>query len=354
MFTGEIEPAGQRPQKLRRRVPQRFSARPLRITNFIGRVFMRNTCMKFIAVAALHVAGITAAQAQTPAGPTRPATVPSGYVITPFGYFHPGCVVHLAEGDELRPNRSVIQHANGTSGQMPACGHPHYTADGEAVYGDAQGAKDPNISHSWIIATNVTTTTSSFGWVSAFWNVPPAPASNDGQTVFFFPGLESTPDVVEIVQPVLGWNSDFASAWGIASWNCCVSGTTYEATPYRVSPGDTIYGYVNALCSGGTLSCDSWRIVTSDLENGTQSGMTATTDKVTWNWAFSGVLEAYNIAQCTDYPDNGAISFYNIKLENNSHQLIGKPEWTVTSWAKGLTPQCNYGATLPAQAILRY
>jgi hypothetical protein len=168
---------------------------------------------------------------------------------------------------------------------------------------------------------------------------PPTPASNDGQTVFFFLGLESTPDVVEIVQPVLEWNSDFASAWGIASWNCCVSGTTYEATPNRVLPGDTIYGYINALCSAGTLSCNSWKIVTSDLENGTRSIMAATTDKVTWNWAVSGVVEVYNIEQCTDYPGNGAISFYNIKLENNDHQMIAKPEWTVTSWAEGLTPQ---------------
>ena len=61
---------------------------------------------------------------------------------------------------------------------------------------------------------------------------------------------------------------------------------------------------------------------------------------MTWNWAVSGVVEVYNIEQCTDWPGNGAISFWllNIKLENNDHQMIAKPEWTVTSWAEGLTP----------------
>jgi len=94
---------------------------------------------------------------------------------------------------------------------------------------------------------------------------PPAPASNNGQTLYFFPGLEDIDDVVTIIQPILGWNSDYASAWGIASWNCCVSGTTYEAKPQRVSSGDTILGYMFDTCAAGMLSCTSWDIVTSDL-----------------------------------------------------------------------------------------
>jgi len=66
---------------------------------------MKNTFLKFIAIAAMHVAGIVAAQAQTPAGPNRPAAVPPDYVVTPFGYFHPSCAVQLAEGDRLEPDQ---------------------------------------------------------------------------------------------------------------------------------------------------------------------------------------------------------------------------------------------------------
>src|SRR5208283_920148 len=50
----------------------------------------------------LLVVALTAAQALTPAGPKRPATVPAGYVITPYGYFDPSCVTHLAKGDVVR------------------------------------------------------------------------------------------------------------------------------------------------------------------------------------------------------------------------------------------------------------
>ncbi len=53
------------------------------------------------------------------------------------------------------------------------------------------------------------------------WTVPPAPASNDGQTLYFFNGLEDINDVVSIIQPVLGWNGNGLSNWSIAAWNCC-------------------------------------------------------------------------------------------------------------------------------------
>ena len=39
--------------------------------------------------------------AQMAAGWNRPASVPSGYVITPFGYFHPSCVRQVNEGETL-------------------------------------------------------------------------------------------------------------------------------------------------------------------------------------------------------------------------------------------------------------
>ena len=61
------------------------------------------------------VAGLTAAQAQTAAGQKRPATVPADYFNTPFGYFHPSCVTHLAKGDVVRKDESAIRHTNGTS-----------------------------------------------------------------------------------------------------------------------------------------------------------------------------------------------------------------------------------------------
>lgn len=323
---------------------------------------MKNALLKLIAVTAMSVASLTAAQAQMTAGPNRPANVPAGYLITPFGYFHPSCVVHLAQGDNLLLDAGAILHANGTSATMPACAYPHYRADGEEVVGDERGVTDPNISHSWIVSASVTTT-SSYGGLHAEWAVPPAPPSNNGQTLFYFPGMEDANHVVTIIQPVLAWNYDYASAWGIASWNCCKQGTTYEAPPQHVSSGDTILGYMFDTCAAGTETCTTWDIVTWDLQNGNFSELLNTSNfKQTFNWAFGGVLEVYNITQCNDYPNppNGvtggsnAISFNEILLYNDKFQQITNPNWSLTNWAKGLTPQCSYGGSVPGQVILKF
>jgi hypothetical protein len=331
-----------------------------------GENFMQNQNWRRVVLVAITavcvVSFMTAAQALPLAGSHRPATVPADYVITPFGYFHPSCVNQLAEGDVLHQDEKTIEHANGTFDKIQACAYPHYRADGEAVTGDERAAKQPDITHAWVEDAAVTTT-SSYGFMYAFWNVPPAPTKNDGQTLYFFNGLEDINDVVSIIQPVLGWNSDYASAWGIASWNCCVSGTVQEAPPTSVSSGDLIFGYMFDNCKAGTKTCTSWDIVTWDLTNRNFSQLTATSNfGQTFNWAFGGVLEVYNILQCGDYPDGPAdnysgggpaINFYNEGLFNDKFVKIAAPGWKI-SVATGLSPSCSYSGTLPKEVILTY
>jgi hypothetical protein len=300
------------------------------------------------------VAGLTAAQALTPAGPKRPATVPADYVITPFGYFHPSCVAHLAKGDEVRKDENVVRHANGSYDEIHACAYPHFDAKGVKAAANEAEVKQPTISHAWVEYAS-TTTTSSYGELAAEWTVPPAPSANNGQTVYLFPGLEDYSHVVTIIQPVLGWNSDFASAWGIASWNCCASGTVFEATPVRVSSGDTIYGALWDTCAAGTLSCPTWDILTWDLTSDVWSEMLNTSSQgQTFNWAFAGALEVYNISQCGDYPSNGSIAFHSLALYNDSFSEIVSPNWSVTNSSGSLTPQCSYGGTMAQQVNLFY
>ena len=73
------------------------------------------------------VAGLTAAQALTPAGARRPASVPANYVITPFGFFHPSCVHQLARGESVRKDVKSIQHADGSLENVNTCAFPSTT-----------------------------------------------------------------------------------------------------------------------------------------------------------------------------------------------------------------------------------
>jgi len=318
----------------------------------MSRISMRSRILVSIAITML-VAGLTAAQAQMPAGPKRPAAVPANYVITPFGYFHSSCVKHLAKGDDVRRDEKAIRHANGSVEDIQVCAFPRFKADGAKVIGDERGVKDPSIGHAWV--EYASTTTTSYAYLYANFNVPPAPSTNDGQTIYMFPGMEDYADVVTIIQPVLGWNSDYASAWGIASWNCCVSGTVFEAPPAPVKSGDVILGYMFDTCASGTLSCPTWDIVTWDRTNGNFSELLNTSSfGQTFNWAFAGALEVYNVVQCGDYPSGGATTFYDLGLYNYKWQKLANPAWTVTNLSSGLTPQCGYGGKLPKQLTLTY
>jgi hypothetical protein len=254
----------------------------------------------------------------------------------------------------VRQDQNAIRHANGAYDNIHVCAYAHYKANGEKVIGDEQAGKQPTISHAWVEYAS-TTTSSSYAYMYAYWTVPPAPSANNGQTVFLFPGMEDYKDVVTIIQPVLGWNDDYPSAWGIASWNCCASGTVFEATPTRVNSGDTIAGYMFDTCAPGTLSCASWDIITQDETSGKYSELANTSSQgQTFNWAFAGALEVYNIVQCGDYPTDNSVSFYNIELYSDSFALIGNPAWSVTNNSAGLTPQCGYGGSLPRQVTLTY
>jgi hypothetical protein len=313
-------------------------------------------------VFAAIVATLTAGQALASAGAKRPATVPADYVITPFGYFHPSCVNHLAKGDILLKDEKAIQHANGNSDKIPECTYPHYEADGEEAIGDGPTGNPPSIGHSWVEYVSATTTTS-YGALFVTWIVPPPPKNDDGQTLYFFPGLEQDEKDVTILQPVLGWNADFDSAWGIASWNCCVNGAVNESLPLPVNSGDEISGHIGNNCGPpphAKETCPSWAVSATDytieLLDGIsyESGLTETSNYgQTFNWAFSGVMEVYNIAQCGDYPSSTRLLFDEVSLLNYKFVLVNNPHWSGTV-VSGLSPQCGYGAGPRTQTTLDF
>jgi len=319
--------------------------------------------LKLAAVTLLVVSAAAVSYALPQAGANRPAAVPAHYVITPFGYFDPSCVAHLAKGDVMRKDLKVVEHADGSRESMHSCAYPHFTGDGQMIQGDERAVNPPSIGHAWVEYGGVTTQ-SAYAFLYSFWTVPKAPTKNDGQTIYLFNGMEDYKDVVTIIQPVLGWNSDYASAWGLASWNCCESGTVYEGSPVHASSGDLVYGYMFDNCPAGTKTCTSWDIITWDLTTGNYSELIDTSNfGQTFNWAFGGVLEVYNIAQCGDYPDGNAdtyagagpsIHFFDQGLFNDKFVQIAKPAWKITNLGAGLTPQCNYGGKTPEEITLTY
>ena len=301
--------------------------------------------------------------AQMAAGWNRPASVPSGYVITPFGYFHPSCVRQVNEGETLLGDGRIRFKDGREEANAPFCNFPRYSPTGELVAQGSANAEPVEISWSWIESGQMATSTT-YGKVTATYTVPPAPATNDGQTLFFFPGFahqhQNPPNEEPIIQPVLGWNDGQSGAgpWNIASWNCCPSGMTWSSNPVTVNPGDEIQGTVKSKCKAGTQSCAQWSITTRDVT--TKKATTLNSDfsqGMAFPWAQAGVLEVYNIYQCSDFPPNGSIEFSKVALFDYNFKKIKNPGWAPMYWVqRGVTqPWCNYEVTTTAtSATLTY
>ncbi|MCL2659443.1 MAG: hypothetical protein FWD64_02835, partial [Acidobacteriaceae bacterium] len=365
-------------------------------------LFVNNKSFAFIGAAilvALLFFGGAVMQAQAPAGKHRPASVPEDYVITPFGYFHPSCIVNLSKGDTLDKGSRAVRHADGYYDSIPTCGHPRYNAKGKidsnlndllpessnVPSGISVPSPENPYNHAYVV--QATTMGYSYGELVSSWIVPPPPASNDGQTIFFFPGLvdnnaANTP-YYTILQPVLGWNS---GSWFIASWNCCIyetnsdgsiqyDNTTNPPTPitnliltkgpdYTVNPGDIISGMIKSACTAGSSSCDTWNVTTKDVTTGSTSTL-STTDyghSERYDRAYSGAMEIYSIANCNEYPAGG-ITTFSTSLYNydNFSSAIPDPGWKFdNNYSIGMStnppdpqftniPECNYGGNATAQ-----
>jgi hypothetical protein len=321
------------------------------------------------------ISGITAAQAQMPAGPDRPATVPEGYVITPMGYFHASCVLELAEGDVMHPDEKAIQHKDGSFDSMPTCAYPHFTPDGEKVaddggipenaglaLADADDETGPpaSIGHQWVEALYLEGD-STFAKLSAAWTVPPEPVAHDNEVIFFFPGLEdyTVGSKTTILQPVLGWNAQpqFKNSWSLASWNCCFNGVSVFSTPIATAAGHQNFGAMQFTCPAGTRRCGSWHIVSTDVTTGKSTILPSTSSNgFSFNWAFPGVLEVYKVKQCSDYPggSSGTTQFSEIRLLDYNFNVVD-PHWVLWKLWPKLTPQCGYAASgTGSEVTLKY
>jgi hypothetical protein len=313
---------------------------------------IRKSANLFLAIAAMLLLFSAGLSGQETAGfstlTNRPANVPTEYVITPFGYFHPSCVLLLEEGNTLLADGGV-QHADGTVEAAQVCGYPHYTASGVLVTADTKASGiDPLTINGWIESVSATTS-SSYYKISATWTVPPVPKSDDGQCDYFFPGFEDSNDVLSIVQPVLQWGKNCtpkgANHWQIASWNCCISGTQWYSPLLNVTAGDTILGTISPTCKAGNDYCAKWNVVSEDKTTGKKTTLAKTAaEGQIWNWAFGAVTEDYDVVQCSDFPDNSKLTF-TVQLYDQNGNIISDPNWQGTQWQSG-PPDCNYGWTI--------
>ncbi|MGH8213072.1 MAG: hypothetical protein ACRESC_06475 [Gammaproteobacteria bacterium] len=274
-----------------------------------------------------------------------PRNIPSDYVVTPDGYFHPSCVDTVAPDESLDAYGNII-NASGIVRHLTPCAYPHYAPNGERLQGDAlprvsrfATSASPTI-NGWVVTGQYPVqATSSASYLSAEMGVPAPPPVQSGQVIYFFPGLEDFENVVTIVQPVLAWNGFNDNGWTIASWNCCRNGRALHSAPVAVSTGDTILGRMKGVrCASG--SCALWSILSSDVTSGESTTLNTSSYGQVFDWIFGGVLEAYGVSQCGHFPNATTEDFTGISVKHGNRPFT--PPWQQMLIAN--SPACGYSA----------
>jgi hypothetical protein len=281
-----------------------------------------------------------AALAVEPDG-ARPRAVPPDFQATPYGYFHPSCVVEVREDEVVRGD--ALHRKDGTRRGLAACAHPSYDARGGVRLPDA--APPPYIDWGWIEATE--TRAGPVEWLGAKWTVPSAPAEILAQTIYLFPGIVPLATGDSILQPVLGWNAQRDQAWTIASWNCCRSGNALHTPLLQVPTGAEVTGTVSGSgCDVATGVCATWAVQTS-----ASSGAAGTLDTDSYGQpldrTFAGALEVYDVGTCAHLPASGSVTFREVGVRAvGGAQLL--PTWRATYWP--VSPSCSYGVVIDPAA----
>ncbi len=240
----------------------------------------------------------------------------SGYVLTPHGYYHQSCVQELADDD--------------VSEALAPCAYPRLIlrSDAAAAAATTNGwVEDAD----WTSPSPATKLTSTFG-------VPSAPSSSAGQVVFFFPGMEPSDGTI-ILQPVLQWGASAAgggASWAIASWSCGPSCVHSKLTTVRA--GDTIVGTITGSSCSSAGAC-SWKIVTADTTSGRSTTLNTRGDTESYVWLFGGVLEAYGVSACKQYPASGKESFASVDFYDAKGDLLAP---SYASDLLGTSPSCSF------------
>jgi hypothetical protein len=167
---------------------------------------------------------------------------------------------------------------------------------------------------------------------STTWVVPPVPATQSGQIIFLFNGIQNS---TMIYQPVLQWGKSQAGGgnfWAVASWYADgQAGPAFHSTPVPVNVGQTLVGIVTLIgqsASGFTYNCEFQGIANTSLAIANVQQLTQAVE----------TLEAYQLQHCSDYPDCELTAMRNIAIACGS--TTPSTSWTVQNLVTDCGQHC--------------
>jgi hypothetical protein len=186
-------------------------------------------------------------------------------------------------------------------------------------------------------------------YMAGTWMVPSYPSAN-GALIYLFNGIESS-NASWILQPVLQYGVSPAGGgnyWAIASW-LVRSNQAFHSSLQTVYPGNLISGFTEMTAiSGGT---QYWEVEAKDTTTGAYSYLSANVSGQHWTWAYAGVLDAYNVTSCSQFPSNGRVVFRGSVVERGfpAYRPISPQGWYGAIYSFG-DPSCDFAVVAGSQA----
>ncbi len=274
-------------------------------------------------VSAASVAAADDARHPGPGAIAAPAGVPSSYVLTHSGWFHPSCVVRVRSDEAVGADLVVRGRDDGAAhfGFGP-CAYPRFDLHGRATAGGAPAHAPPQaapaIYDGYIVYYEYDGAITAGSTLVTEEIVPPAPTNVANQDIAFFNDILTTAGGGDILQPVLDFNGETRGKWSIESEHCCLSGNDMQSTIMVVAPGDQIRGTVTGTGCGTTGVCSAWAVTTLDVTSGKSTTLNTTAPNGVPNGVSPGSLETYGVMSCDMFPVGGETTFTGNTLTDPS------------------------------------
>lgn len=283
----------------------------------------RNICNRVLAgMAALLFITSGVASAQPGKTYSQLKAEHPGWAQVPGALVRPDCVHQVPSGAKVGASADGRTGEDVTlNGQLIA----HYDSCPEASISTRHLVQEPGTGNGWVEAAQWDTGLKSpdnIDYLYGYWTVPAVPETN-GALVYLFNGVEPSGGGW-IMQPVLqyGDNGSFGGDyWVLASWIVHSNTDYFVSSPIGVNTGDTILGSLwETSVSGGTLGYD---IAATDRTSNQSSILSITASGYQWIWAYAGVLEAYNVTSCSEFPrgSSGSDKFYKTHVYHGYPKL---------------------------------
>ena len=250
----------------------------------------------------------------------KPSAVPSDYLFTHNGFFHPSCVV-VVQSDEVLGADLAIRGPDGTvRDRISPCTYPRYDFGGNTIstgrplHRPHKGGGGGGTWDGWLLSYSYANASVSSGSnLSTEWIVPTPPTNVGDQDIAFFNDFETSSS---ILQPVLDF-SELPGQWAMEA-ESLVGNNDIQSTLVGVNPGDTVLGTVVLADCNSSGVCTSWTITLKDLTTGKSTSQNATTVPDATDEVDVAVLETYDVDSCDKLPASGEVPFFDVNLTTAS------------------------------------